>query len=73
MTSNQLEGLGFESGVLRHADGSIDIAAYGRIAHEERLAAMHEAVRDLYKAVLGWTPGFERRSAPKPTLSSSAC
>ena len=27
-------------GVLRHPDGSVDIAAYARIAHRERAAAM---------------------------------
>jgi hypothetical protein len=33
-------------GALRHPDGSPDIAAYGRIAHRERDAAVLAAVQD---------------------------
>ena len=33
-------------GVLRRPDGSPDIAAYGRIAHRERNAAILAAVQD---------------------------
>jgi hypothetical protein len=33
-------------GALRHPDGSPDIAAYGRIAHRERDAAILAAVQD---------------------------
>lgn len=74
MTSNRLDDLRFESsGLLRHPDGGVDIAAYRRIAHAERLAAMHGWARDLYDALRGLIQGFERRAAPKQTLSSSTC
>ena len=33
-------------GALRHPDGSPDIAAYGRIAHRERDAAILSAVQE---------------------------
>lgn len=33
-------------GALRHPDGSLDIAAYGRIAHRERDAAILSAVQE---------------------------
>jgi len=73
MTSNRLEGLRFENGVLRHADGSIDIAAYGRRARGQRLAALHGAFRDLYTAVRGVATTPAREPARKPTLSSKPC
>lgn len=74
MTSNRLEGLRFENGVLRHADGSIDIAAYGRQARGQRLAALHAAFRDLYNALRGIVvPATPREPACKQTLSSKPC
>ena len=36
---------------LRHPDGSPDIAAYGRIAHRERDAAIFAAVRDTARSL----------------------
>jgi hypothetical protein len=38
-------------GALRHPDGSPDIAAYGRIAHRERDAAIASAVRDTARSI----------------------
>lgn len=73
MTTNRLEDLRFEADVLRHADGSIDISAHGHRAQEERLAAMHESIRDLYQAVRSVVPSFARQPAPKQTLSSKVC
>jgi hypothetical protein len=37
---------------LRHPDGSPDIAAYGRIAHHEREAAIVSAVRETMRILL---------------------
>jgi len=71
MTSNRLEGLGVELEALRHADGSIDIAVLGRIAHEQRLAAMHASIRDFYNAVRSFVPG--REPAPAQRFSSKVC
>lgn len=73
MASDGLEGLRFENGVLRRADGSIDIAAYGRIAHGERLAALHAAFGDLFKAVRGIAHASGYAVASKQTLSGKAC
>lgn len=63
--------------VLRHPDGSPDIAAYGRIAHRERDAAVLAAVQDTARSlramwlailrVLGGSlgrPGRIRSNAP---------
>jgi hypothetical protein len=59
---------------LRHPDGSPDIAAYGRIAHRERdaaiLAAMQDAARSLRAMasaiwrVVGGRSGRIRSNAP---------
>ena len=38
-------------GALRHPDGSPDIAAYGRIAHRERDAAILAAVQDTARSL----------------------
>jgi hypothetical protein len=38
-------------GALRHPDGSPDIAAYGRIAHHERDAAILAAVQDTARSL----------------------
>ena len=38
-------------GALRHPDGSPDIAAYGRIAHRERDAAVVAAVQDTARSL----------------------
>ena len=38
-------------GALRHPDGSPDIAAYGRIAHRERDAAVISAVQDTARSI----------------------
>ena len=43
-------GWGLE-GALRHADGSPDIAAYGRIAHRHRDAAVLAAVQDTARSL----------------------
>ncbi len=71
MTSDRLEGLGVELDAFRHADGSIDIAVLGRVAHEQRLTAMHASIRDFYNAVRSFVPG--RELAPKQTLSGKPC
>ena len=57
-------------GALRHPDGSLDIAAYGRTAHRERDAAMLSAVQETARSlgvmssaiwrVLGRSGGFDR-------------
>ena len=38
-------------GALRHPDGSADIAAYGRMAHRERDAAILAAVQDTARSL----------------------
>jgi hypothetical protein len=38
-------------GALRHPDGSPDIAAYGRIAHRERAAAIASAVMEITRSI----------------------
>ena len=38
-------------GALRHPDGSPDIAAYGRIAHHQRDAAVVAAVQDTARSL----------------------
>ncbi len=45
-----VSGQGVE-GALRHPDGSPDIAAYGRIAHRERDAAILAAVQDTARSL----------------------
>ena len=39
-------------GTLRHPDGSPDIAAYSKIAHHQREAAIVSAVRDIMRILL---------------------
>ncbi len=41
-------------GSLRHPDGSVDIAAYAKMAHREREAAIASSAR----ATIGWVRGI---------------
>ena len=51
-------------GVLRHPDGSVDIAAYARIAHRERAAALASAARAAIGMVREMLSGIRARLAP---------
>jgi hypothetical protein len=46
---------------LRHPDGSPDIAAYSRIAHRERAAAIASVVRETLRILLA-TPSIVARA-----------
>ena len=62
-------------GALRHPDGSPDIAAYGRIAHHQRDAAVVAAVQDTARSlramwssiwrVFGWGPWAGRGASDR--------
>ena len=47
-------------GVLRHPDGSVDIAAYTKLAHRERAAAIAAAAVEAVRRVRGmlWATGM---------------
>jgi hypothetical protein len=47
-------------GALRHPDGSPDIAAYGRIAHRERDAAVVAAVQDTARSLRAMASAISR-------------
>lgn len=51
-------------GVLRHPDGSVDIAAYARIAHRERAAAIASSARATIRMVRGIWSVIRARLAP---------
>ena len=50
--------------VLRHPDGSVDIAAYARIAHRERAAALASVARATIGMVREMLSGIRARLAP---------
>jgi hypothetical protein len=50
---------------LRHPDGSPDIAAYRKIAHHERQAAIVSAVRETMR-ILFATPSILARALGRP-------
>ncbi len=64
------KNVGFGDGVLRHDDGSINIAAYGSIARGQRVAALDEAVRSVYRSVASAIAG--RRHDRKHSLLRNA-
>ena len=73
MSNNQINRT-FENGVLRHADGSIDIAAYASIARGQRLAALDEAVRGIYRFVapaISAIAGYRRAPKHSPLRNAS--
>jgi len=49
-----------KEGVLRHPDGSPDIAAYGRLAHRKRDAAILSAVQDAAHGLRAMTAAIWR-------------
>ena len=50
---------------LRHPDGSPDIAAYSKIAHQERAAAIVSAVRETMRILLAM-PSVVGRALGRP-------
>lgn len=59
-------------GALRHPDGSPDIAAYGRIAHRERDAAILAAVRDAARSLRGMWSAVSRVVGRSGRIRSNA-
>ena len=51
-------------GVLRHPDGSPDIAAYAKLAHRERAAAIASSAREGIRKVRAMVSGLRARLAP---------
>lgn len=51
-------------GVLRHPDGSLDIAAYAKLAHRERAAAVASSVREAVRMVREMMWGVRVSLAP---------
>ena len=51
-------------GVRRHPDGSVDIAAYAKIAHRERAAAIVSLVRETIRMVRGMLSVIRAPLAP---------
>jgi hypothetical protein len=54
---------GIES-VLRHPDGSLDIAAYAKLAHRERAAAIAASAREVIRVVRGMVSAVRASLAP---------
>jgi len=50
-------------GVLRHPDGSVDIAAYAKIGHREREAAIASSTRETIRWVRGMLSAIGTRLA----------
>ena len=59
-------------GALRHPDGSADIAAYGRIAHRERDAAVLAALQDAARSVRAMSSALWRVLARSGRIRSNA-
>jgi len=59
-------------GALRHPDGSPDIAAYGRIAHRERDAAVLAAVRDTARSLRAMWSAITRVAGRSGRIRSNA-
>jgi hypothetical protein len=59
-------------GVLRHPDGSPDIAAYRRIAHRERDAAIRAAVQDTVRSVRAMWSAISRVVGRSGRIRSNA-
>ena len=51
-------------GVLRHPDGSVDIAAYAKLAHRERAAAIASSARAAIRMVREMLSAIRARLAP---------
>ena len=51
-------------GVLRHPDGSLDIAAYAKLAHRERAAAIAASAREAVRMVREMGAAVRARLAP---------
>lgn len=51
-------------GVLRHPDGSLDIAAYAKLAHRERAAAIAFSAREAIRMVREMGSAVRARLAP---------
>ena len=51
-------------GVLRHPDGSLDIAAYAKLAHRERAAAIASSAREAIRMVREMVSGVRASLAP---------
>jgi len=54
-------------GVLRHPDGSVDIAAYARLAHRERAAAIASSAGEAMRTVREMVSGVRTRLASAAT------
>ena len=59
-------------GVLRHPDGSPDIAAYGKIAHRERDAAILSAVQDAARTMHAMSSAIWRVLGRSDRIRSNA-
>jgi len=59
-------------GGLRHPDGRPDIAAYGRIAHRERDAAVLSAVRDTVRSLRAMSLAVSRALSRPGRIRSNA-
>ena len=59
-------------GVLRHPDGTPDIAAYGRIAHRERDAAILSAVQDTARSLRATWSAISRGVGRSGRIRSNA-
>jgi hypothetical protein len=55
---------GVLEGILRHPDGSPDIAAYAKLAHRERAAAVAALAREVIHKVRAMVSGLRARLAP---------
>jgi hypothetical protein len=51
-------------GVLRHPDGSLDIAAYAKLAHRERAAAITSSASEAVRMVREMGSAVRARLAP---------
>jgi hypothetical protein len=62
--SGRASGADDMEGMLRHPDGSLDVAAYAKLAHRERAAAIAASMREGILIVRAMLSAIAARLAP---------
>jgi hypothetical protein len=70
--ANDLAIVSDSRNALRNPDGHIDIAAYARIAHRERDAAIHSAVKETARSIRAISSAIWRALSRSGRIRSNA-